>query len=174
MSFLKTRSKQVENRKPTGLLGISELAGLLGLDKSTVSEACKRGMPRTSLEAALEWRAAQPTIQSVAKSASIAEARLAKLNAETERIEFKTAVEKAEYLRIDEVREAATSIGSVLVAELNALANDLPGHLAGLSEIQIRDRLLVRLDLLVTKARTKLDALSAVKRTDLEEDAADH
>jgi hypothetical protein len=82
-------------------------------------------------------------------------------------------VEKAEYLRIDEVREAATSIGSVLVAELNALANDLPGHLAGLSEIQIRDRLLVRLDLLVTKARAKLNALSAVKRTELEDDAGD-
>jgi hypothetical protein len=159
--------------KKEGELSVQELSDLLGLDKSTVYDACAKGMPKT-IEGAIAWREAKPTIQAVAKSGNIADARLAKLNAETERIQFKTAVEKAEYLRIDEVREAATSIGSILVAELNALANDLPGHLAGLSEIQIRDRLLVRLDLLVTKARAKLDALSAVERTDLEEDAADH
>jgi hypothetical protein len=102
-------------------------------------------------------------VQARANSGTIGEARLAKLNAETERIKFKTAVEQGAYIPADQVQDVATSIGSVLVAELSALANDLPGQLAGLSEVQIRDRLLARLDGLIASTREKLQNLRNVR-----------
>jgi hypothetical protein len=164
MSRPKRQSQQTKEDRTGRVLGVTELADLLGLDKSTVSEACKNGMPRTSLEAALEWRSNRPVIGATVKSATIAEARLAKLNAETARIQFKLAVERGEFLPRDQVREEATTIGSVLMAELSALANDLPGQLAGLSEIQIRDRLLARMDTLIETTRGKLQTLLNVRQ----------
>jgi hypothetical protein len=163
MSVQKKRPGRPNSQAAVGGLTIRALAEQLGLEKSTVQEACQNGMPRTSVEAALEWRSKRPVLGAAVKSATIAEARLAKLNAETARLQFRLAVDRGEYLPIDQVREEATGIGSVLIAELSALANDLPGQLAGLSEVQIRDRLLARLDSLIETTRGKLQTLLNVR-----------
>jgi hypothetical protein len=49
--------------------------------------------------------------------------------------------------------------GAALVAELSVLANELPGQLAGLGELDIRDRLLARIDILVRSFRERLENL---------------
>ena len=123
-------------------------------------------MPRTSVEAAKAWKVARASGADLIAQGppNIAAARLEKIRAETERIKFRLLVDRSQFLPVDQIREEATTIGSVLVAELSALANDLPGHLAGLTEIQIRDRLLVRLDTLIEKIRGQLESLLDVRQ----------
>ncbi len=157
------------NRDGSGRLILAYIAAEMGVNVSTVSRWAMQGMPRDSVEKARAWKAAKAA-ESAEISAhgppNIAAARLEKIRAETERIKFRLLVDRNQFLPVDQIREEATTIGSVLVAELSALANDLPGHLAGLTEIQIRDRLLVRLDSLIEKIRGQLESLLDVREPD--------
>jgi hypothetical protein len=161
-------------RDGAGRLILAYLAVEMGVNVSTVSRWAMQGMPRDSVEKARAWKAAKAA-ESADISAqgppNIAAARLEKIRAETERIKFRLLVDRNQFLPVDQIREEATTIGSVLVAELSALANDLPGHLAGLTEIQIRDRLLVRLDSLIEKIRGQLESLLDVRQPDELEEA---
>lgn len=53
-------------------MSVTELAKQLGLSKGTVSELCKKGMPKTSIEAAQSWRIqnAPPRAKAGGKKAS--------------------------------------------------------------------------------------------------------
>lgn len=159
----------VPNRDEHGRLILAYLASEMGVNVSTVSRWAMQGMPRKSVEEAKAWReakAAGSAEVSAQGPPNIAAARLEKLRAETERIKFRLLVDRNQFLPVDQIREEATTIGSVLVAELSTLTNDLPGHLAGLTEIEIRDRLLVRLDALIEKVRGQLESLLDVRQPD--------
>lgn len=135
----------------------AEIGKLLGISRQGGDKKVRAGCLVRSFEELVEWERANN--RHTGAGAGIIEARRRKIELETERIKFRLSVDRNEFLPVEKIREEATKIGSVLTAELSVLVNDLPGQLAGLSEIQIRDRLLVRLDALIEKTRGQLESL---------------
>jgi hypothetical protein len=58
-----------------------------------------------------------------------------------------------------EMRETATRVVSVWCSELDALVGDLPGQLAGLTEVEIQPKLRSRIELLKANAREGFSCL---------------
>jgi hypothetical protein len=95
--------------------------------------------------------------------AKLEEARVEKVRLESELIRSKIAREKGELIPVDQVREDIIAAVAAFTAELYALANDVPGQLAGLTETQIRDKVLARIDLLVDKVKAKCEDLGKAR-----------
>jgi len=95
--------------------------------------------------------------------AALETARLEKVKLESELIRSKIAREKGELIPVDQVREDIIAAVAAFTAELYALANDVPGQLAGLTETQIRDKVLARIDLLVDKVKAKCEDLGKAR-----------
>lgn len=68
----------------------------------------------------------------------------------------KLAVLEREYLPAKKVREDCIGVGAVFDAEMSALLNDMPGVLAGLSELNIRNKLGARIADLKASVKKRL------------------
>ena len=90
-------------------------------------------------------------------------ARHLKLKLEAELLQFRLSREKGEYMSANQIREDIIAAVAAFTAELYALANDVPGQLAGLTETQIRDKVLARIDLLVDKVKAKCEELGKAR-----------
>ncbi len=87
--------------------------------------------------------------------AALERGRVKKIELENKLLQTKIDRENGELIPVNQVREDVIAAVSALTAELYALANDVPGQLAGLTETQIRDKMLARIDLLVDKVKEK-------------------
>jgi hypothetical protein len=97
----------------------------------------------TSIEAATEWRKNWLETHGRGDTApeNIQQAKLRKTLLECDRIEYALAIDRGEYVKNLEVREAGIRFGAILSAKLSALVNDASGALAGLGEVELRKKL---------------------------------
>lgn len=89
----------------------------------------------------------------------ISMARLEKLRVEIEWQTLKNDREKGRLLPAAEVQEEAQVIASILCSEGAAMIGDLPGQLAGKSEVEIRKRVKARWDQLVVGIQSRLEEI---------------
>jgi hypothetical protein len=137
----------------------AELAAAWGMTQPNIHKMVKQGMPMTSIEAATEWRKDWLETHGRGDTApeSIQQARLRKTLLECERIEYALAIDRGEYVRNLEVREAGIRFGAILSAKLSALVNDASGALAGLDEATLRKKLHERTQSILADIRTELE-----------------
>lgn len=100
---------------------------------------------------------------------SINEARLLKLQLESEKTKWQISILKDEYVSREEVKTQAIQACAIFAAELNAMASDIPGQIAGLDEIAVREKLIPRIDLLIERVRSRLISISESKENDATE-----
>jgi hypothetical protein len=121
----------------------AELATAWGMTQPNIHKMVKQGMPMDSMESATKWRKEFLEDRGRGKDApaSLNSARLRKTLLECERIEYALAIDRGEYVKNLEVREAGIRFGAILSAKLSALVNDASGALAGLGEVELRKKL---------------------------------
>ena len=91
--------------------------------------------------------------------ATFNEARVAKIRKEVERLEIKIQRERSELVLAAEVQEAFTRILSIWCSEIDALVNDLPGQIGGLSENEMLPKLKSRGEMLKRNAGQAISML---------------
>lgn len=134
------------------------LAKLWGMTQPNICKMVKAGMPMTSVKEAEEWRKEflKDHGRGDTAPASLNDARLRKTLLECERIEFALAVDRGEYSKNIEVKEAGIRIGSIFTAKLSALVNDASGALAGLDESSLKKKLHERVQTILAEIKTEL------------------
>tara|TARA_R110002126_G_scaffold29806_1_gene98092 strand:- start:66 stop:662 length:597 start_codon:yes stop_codon:yes gene_type:complete len=136
-----------------------DIAKAWGMTQPNVHKMVKQGMPMDSMEAATEWR--KDFLEGRGRGsdapASLNDARLRKTLLECERIELALAVDRGEYSKNTEVKEAGIRIGSIFTAKLNALVNDASGSLAGLDEASLKKKLHERIQSILAEIKTELE-----------------
>lgn len=135
----------------------AEIGKLLGISRQAGDKKVRGGCLVRSFEELVEWE--RTNNRQAGAGSAIIEARRRKIELETERLRIRIEIDKGQMIDRDRVREAGVAAGAALVAELSVLANELPGQLAGLGELDIRDRLLARIDILVRTFRERLENL---------------
>ena len=137
----------------------SELAAAWGMTQPNIHKMVKQGMPMTSIEAATEWRKDWLETHGRGDTApeNIQQAKLRKTLLECEKIEFALSVDRGEYVKKSEQREAGIRIGAIFSAKLAALVNDASGALAGLDESTLRKKLHERTQSILAEIRTELE-----------------
>ena len=135
-----------------------EVARAWGMTQPNVHKMVKAGMPLTSIEAAEEWRKEWLKTHGRGDTApeSIQEAKLRKTLLECEKIEFSLSVDRGEYVKRTEIREAGIRIGAMLSAKGDALVNDSGGVLAGLDEANVTKKLSPRVQLMMAEICNEL------------------
>jgi hypothetical protein len=83
-------------------------------------------------------------------------AKFQKTLLECEKLRHQIAVAEGNYIARSKVREDGLRIGDLFTAELAALLNDAPGLLAGLSELDLRQKLEPRLELMKENLQREL------------------
>jgi hypothetical protein len=137
----------------------AELAAAWGMTQPNIHKMVKQGMPMTSIEAATEWRKDWLETHGRGDTApeNIQQAKLRKTLLECEKIEFALSVDRGEYVKKSEQREAGIRIGAIFSAKLAALVNDASGALAGLDEASLRKKLHERTQAILAEIRTELE-----------------
>ena len=140
-------------------LAQAELATAWGMTQPNIHKMVKQGMPMTSIEAATEWRKDWLETHGRGDTApeNIQQAKLRKTLLECEKIEFALSVDRGEYVKKSEQREAGIRIGAIFSAKLAALVNDASGALAGLDESTLRKKLHERTQSILAEIRTELE-----------------
>ena len=112
------------------------------------------GLPWTweGIEKFKEIKRAQPT-------GDLADIKKQKLQKEVERLDIKIQRERAELVLAAEVQEAFTRILSIWCSEIDALVNDLPGQIGGLSENEMLPKLKSRGEMLKRNAGQTISML---------------
>lgn len=108
----------------------AEIAVALAVSSRRVSQLKIDGMPVHTIEAALQWRKAQSSIDSVER---LRLERIRLVVVQRERVEIENASRRNELMPRDEVRTNETRIGAAVGAALQVLENELPQLLLGLS-----------------------------------------
>ena len=137
----------------------AELATAWGMTQPNIHKMVKQGMPMTSIEAATEWRKDWLETHGRGDTApeNIQQAKLRKTLLECEKIEFALSVDRGEYVKKSEQREAGIRIGAIFSAKLAALVNDASGALAGLDESTLRKKLHERTQSILAEIRNELE-----------------
>ena len=137
----------------------AELAAAWGMTQPNIHKMVKQGMPMTSIEAATEWRKDWLETHGRGDTApeNIQQAKLRKTLLECEKIEFALSVDRGEYVKKSEQREAGIRIGAIFSAKLAALVNDASGALAGLDEASLRKKMHERTQAILAEIRTDLE-----------------
>jgi len=137
----------------------AELAAAWGMTQPNIHKMVKQGMPMTSIEAATEWRKDWLETHGRGDTApeNIQQAKLRKTLLECEKIEFALSVDRGEYVKKSEQREAGIRIGAIFSAKLAALVNDASGALAGLDESTLRKKLHERTQSILAEIRNELE-----------------
>ena len=111
------------------------------------------------------WETVEAFVQQkrAARPADISEAKLKKVLLDCQHRENAIALQELQIAQlrrdmvpISEVREQGIAIGAALSAELGSMMTDMPGVLAGLDEIGVRERLQARLDLMLERTNDRL------------------
>jgi len=89
----------------------------------------------------------------------LADIKKQKLQKEVERLDIKIQRERAELVLAAEVQEAFTRILSIWCSEIDALVNDLPGQIGGLSENEMLPKLKSRGEMLKRNAGQAISML---------------
>ena len=89
----------------------------------------------------------------------MADIKKQKLQKEVERLDIKIQRERAELVLAAEVQEAFTRILSIWCSEIDALVNDLPGQIGGLSENEMLPKLKSRGEMLKRNAGQAISML---------------
>jgi hypothetical protein len=112
------------------------------------------GLPWTweGIEKFKDIKRAQP-------SGDLADIKRQKLQKEVERLDIKIQRERAELVLAADVQEAFTRILSIWCSEIDALVNDLPGQIGGLSETDMLPKLKSRGELLKRNAGQAISLL---------------
>ncbi len=118
---------------------------------SGVSAEIHRGRLVERLAEALE-----PSLEALQAAQVHRAVREQKTLREIELLEIKIEKVRGELVSRAEMRELSQKVGALLESELAALAQDLPGQLAGADEVTIRERLEARFVALVHRLRNAL------------------
>jgi hypothetical protein len=132
-------------------------------EKYQVSDAATFAWKKQMRAAGLPWtwegiekfkdiKRAQP-------SGDLADIKRQKLQKEVERLDIKIQRERAELVLAAEVQEAFTRILSIWCSEIDALVNDLPGQIGGLSENEMLPKLKSRGEMLKRNAGQAISML---------------
>lgn len=117
------------------------LAERYGVDERSIRNYKKLGAPLHDLEAMDEWIAQKRTIPGMdpARLNTLADAKLAKLQKEVERLQIRIDTERKRLIPLDDVRANMVRIASAMRSELLRFAGDVPNW-EGLraSEMQVR------------------------------------
>jgi hypothetical protein len=114
----------------------------------------QQGLRFNSFEVIDEWRSKK--IAETDAPEDHAAAKLRKTLLEVERLELQVAQIRGDYVNKTEVVEQGIAIGAALSAEIGSMMTDMPGALAGLDEIGVRERLQARLDLMLERTNDRL------------------
>lgn len=87
---------------------------------------------------------------------TIEEAKRLKAIKEVEKLELQNAKERGELISKDSVRDKSIKAGAILVAELAAIENDMPGQIEGAGASLIRNRLNSRFTIMLERFREQL------------------
>jgi hypothetical protein len=139
-----------------------EIGKLLGVSRQAGDMKVKQGCLVRSFEELVAWEEQRNEEGRGGKGLNAI--RQKKLEIETKRLEFHFAIDRGEYISKAAVEEGGLAAGAALAAELNAMANDLPGQLIGLDERQIRTRLLARLNEVLDGFRNRMEELENAGR----------
>jgi hypothetical protein len=132
-------------------------------EKYQVSDAATFAWKKQMRAAGLPWtwegiekfkdiKRAQP-------AGELADIKKQKLQKEVERLDIKIQRERAELVLAAEVQEAFTRILSIWCSEIDALVNDLPGQIGGLSENEMLPKLKSRGEMLKRNAGQAISML---------------
>jgi hypothetical protein len=113
-------------------------------DEKSMAEWIGSEQPGGDLNAPPAWRE------------KLAKARLHKLELESETIKYKLDVERGKYVLKSDMLEEGIKIGYILTAQLAAMLNDMPGVLAGLSEMEVCQKLGERIELLKSSIKSEI------------------
>lgn len=159
--FLKTEAQKIQ---PV-FFKAEKIAEILKISRQAADKKIKQGCLVKSADELYAWNNERNKLLGQGSKAppDLNSARHLKLKLEGELLQFRLSREKGEYISTTQVREDIIAAVSALTAELYAMANDVPGQLAGLTETQIRDKMLTRIDLLVDKVKEKWAALGEAR-----------
>lgn len=71
-------------------------------------------------------------------------------------LDLEIAERESELVKLSEVREEGIRVGAMLSAQFHEMLNDLPGRLAGLSEIEVRQALRQRFGKLESEVKAQI------------------
>jgi transposase len=158
MSNVKNLAVRVGNAHPGGIQR-KLIANKYQVTQRTVEKWVEAGMdPATweTVDAFVKTKRSAPP-------ADLAEAKLKKVLLDCQHRENAISLQdlqigqlKRDMVPIAEVREQGIAIGAALSAELGSMMTDMPGVLAGLDEIGVRERLQARLDLMLERTNDRL------------------
>lgn len=160
---LTARESQLANDYARELSGGSryltgaEIGKLLGISRQAGDQKIQAGCLVRSFEELVAWETQRKEERGGGKSLNAI--RQKKLEVETKRLEFHFAIDRGEYISKASIEEGGLAAGAALAAEINAMANDLPGQLVGLDERQIRARLMARMNEVLTNFRGRMHEL---------------
>lgn len=143
-------------KRPTYKKTQKAYAADFGCDVRTIRRYQAKGYPLDDPEKMGRLLVDQKHQPEARRATDLTKARLEKVRLECERLAFAIAREKREYVSVASVREEALSAGVLLGAQLNALVTDLPGQIAGLSEIDMHRKLKGRIDQLKSDIKREL------------------
>jgi hypothetical protein len=123
-----------------------------GVTSQAITNWVRKGCPLTSWDDIEEWR----KLKVDENSKTIQDAKLKKTLLEVEKLEIANSRARGDLIPRDAVRDRIITAGGILVAQLQAMANDMPGQLAGATESQVRDRLEARHGLVIDRFREAL------------------
>ena len=139
-------------------LTLEEVAAKYGVTDGATFQWKKQmiamGLPWTweGIEKFKDIKRAQP-------AGELADIKKQKLQKEVERLDIKIQRERAELVLAAEVQEAFTRILSIWCSEIDALVNDLPGQIGGLSENEMLPKLKSRGEMLKRNAGQAISML---------------
>jgi hypothetical protein len=139
-------------------LTLEEVAAKYGVTDGATFQWKKQmitmGLPWTweGIEKFKDIKRAQPV-------GELADIKKQKLQKEVERLDIKIQRERAELVLAAEVQEAFTRILSIWCSEIDALVNDLPGQIGGLSENEMLPKLKSRGEMLKRNAGQAISLL---------------
>jgi hypothetical protein len=144
-----TVARWAKNVKPFTAFKLAKHLDFLKVKNGTTQKRLTSPMLLTDLqeifaECGLEDRQNLPSEQTD-EPLTLDAARLRKIQLETERIQLGLDRDRGDVVSRVALREAGVRIGAALAAAVAALDNDLPGLLAGKSEVEIRAAVTPRL-----------------------------
>jgi hypothetical protein len=139
-------------------LTLEQVAAHFGLSRPGVLRwkraMAKAGLPWTTIEGIQKWRDSK---EQQATPGDINGVKKQKLEREVRRLDIKIAEDEKRLVPVEQVVEETIRVVATWCAELDALVNDLPGQLAGLTETEIQPKLRSRLELLKLNARASFE-----------------
>lgn len=123
---------------------LEKIATRAGISPKYARELHRRGMPLEPLKAALAWLADRPTPDTEATGddspAALRKERIRLTRAQSEKAEHLLAIQRGEFVSIEEHHECGARLAAVLQAAFRALEQNLPPALQGLEIHQSRPR----------------------------------